>query len=165
MIFQERPSEREQQHAAEKGVLCFREETVVEVRSIPCERVQRQCESQLYIFEDIEAVIKMIVTGPSPTMRNVTRTHRVVLDWLFDRINLGPKIHIRYADTKRQLADTLNTCVHKHLKQHPVHWSASASSRESAAEPRGNVVLGKHRIHKYLTKDRNCDSCMRRSSQ
>ena len=66
-----------------------------------------QCKSQLYMFEDIEAVIKMIVTGPNPTMRNVTRSHRIALDWLFDRINLEPKIHIRYADTKRQLADTL----------------------------------------------------------
>ena len=30
-----------QQHAAEKGLLRFREETVVEVRSIPCERAQQ----------------------------------------------------------------------------------------------------------------------------
>ena len=47
-------------------------------------------ESQLYIFEDNEAVIKMIIKGRSPTMRHVCRTHRVALDWLFDRINLDP---------------------------------------------------------------------------
>ena len=40
----------------------------------------------------IEAVIKMIPKGRSPTMRHVSRTHRVALDWLFDRISLGPKI-------------------------------------------------------------------------
>ena len=40
-------------------------------------------------------------------MRHVSRTHRVVLDWLFDRINLDPKIHIKYTDTKNQLADIL----------------------------------------------------------
>ena len=40
-------------------------------------------------------------------MRHVSRTHRVALDWMFDRINLDPKIQIRYADTKHQLADTL----------------------------------------------------------
>ena len=40
-------------------------------------------ESQLYIFEDNEAVIKMIIKGRSPTMRHVSRTHRVALDWLF----------------------------------------------------------------------------------
>lgn len=42
VIPQERVSERVQQHAAEKGVPRFREETVVKVRSIPCERVQPQ---------------------------------------------------------------------------------------------------------------------------
>ena len=35
----------------------------------------------LYIFEDNEAVIKMIIKGRSPTMRHVSRTHRVALDW------------------------------------------------------------------------------------
>ena len=38
-----------------------------------------------------EAVIKMIIEGRSPTMRHVSRTHRVAPDWLFDRINLDPK--------------------------------------------------------------------------
>ena len=51
-----------------------------------------QGRSQLYIFEDNEAVIKMIIKGRSPTMRHVSRTHRVALAWLFDRINLDPKI-------------------------------------------------------------------------
>ena len=41
-------------------------------------------------------------------MRHVSRTHRVALDWLFDRINLDPKIHIKYIDTKNQLADNLS---------------------------------------------------------
>ena len=40
-------------------------------------------------------------------MRHDTRTHRVALDWLFDRINLDPKIQIKYIDTKNQLADIL----------------------------------------------------------
>ena len=81
-------------------------------------------EALLYVFEDNEAVIKMIIKGRSPTiledlilfckyegrsptMRHVTRTHRVALDWLFDRINLDPKIQIKYIDTKNQLADIL----------------------------------------------------------
>ena len=63
-------------------------------------------EALLYIFEDNEAVIKMIINGRSP-MRHVSRTHRVTLDWLFDRINLDPKIQIKYIDTKNQLADIL----------------------------------------------------------
>ena len=64
-------------------------------------------EALLYIFEDNEAVIKMIIKGRSLTMRHVSRTHRVALDWLFDRINLDPKIQIKYIDTKNQRADIL----------------------------------------------------------
>ena len=59
------------------------------------------------VFEDNEAVIKMIIKGRSPTMRHVSRTHRVALDWLFDRVNLDSKIQIKYIDTKNQLADML----------------------------------------------------------
>ena len=65
-------------------------------------------EALLNIFEDNEAVIKMIIKkGRSPTMRHVSRTHRVALDWLFDRIHLDPKIQIKCIDTKNQLADIL----------------------------------------------------------
>ena len=55
-------------------------------------------EALLCVFEDNEAVIKMIIKGRSPTMRHVSRTHRVALDWLFDRINLDSKIQIKYID-------------------------------------------------------------------
>ena len=64
-------------------------------------------EALLYVFEDNEAVIKMMMKGRSPTMRHVSRTHRVALNWLFDRINLDPKIQIKKIDTKNQLADML----------------------------------------------------------
>ena len=64
-------------------------------------------EALLYVFEDNEAVIKMIIKGSCPTMRHVSRTHRVALDWLFDRINLDTKTQIEYTDTKNQLADIL----------------------------------------------------------
>ena len=64
-------------------------------------------EALLYVFEDNEAAIKMTIKGRSPTMRRVSRTHRVALDWLLVRINLDPKIQIKYIDTKNQLADIL----------------------------------------------------------
>ena len=60
---------------------------------------------KLYVFGDNEAVIKMIIKGKSPTMKHVSRTHRVALDWLFGRINLDPKIQIKDIDTKNQLTD------------------------------------------------------------
>ena len=40
-------------------------------------------------------------------MRQASRTHRVALDWLFDRIKVDPKIQIKYTDTKNQFADIL----------------------------------------------------------
>ena len=58
-------------------------------------------EALLYIFEDNEAVIKMIMKKRSLAMRHVSRTHRVALGWLFDRISLDPKIQIKYIDTKK----------------------------------------------------------------
>ena len=48
-------------------------------------------EAMLYIIEDNEAVIKMIIKGRSPIVRHQSRTHKVALDWLFDRVNLDPK--------------------------------------------------------------------------
>ena len=63
-----------------------------------------QGEYQLHIFEDNEAVIKMIYEGRSPTMTHVSRTHRGALDWLLDMINLETKIQIKYVDTRNQLA-------------------------------------------------------------
>ena len=65
-------------------------------------------EALLYVFEDNGAVIKMIIKGRSPTMRHVSGARGVALDWLFDRINLDPKIQIKYIDTKNKLADIFN---------------------------------------------------------
>ena len=76
------------------------------IDSVPsCVQSSRQ-EAFLYVFDDNEAVIKMIIQGNKfSRMRHVARTHRVALDWLFDRINLDSRIQIKYIDTKNQLAD------------------------------------------------------------
>ena len=62
-------------------------------------------EAWLCFFEDNEAVIKMMIMGRSPTMRHVSRTHTVALDWLFGRINLDTKnpnqIHWHQKPTRR----------------------------------------------------------------
>ena len=64
------------------------------------DQVLSEKESQLYIFEDNEAVIKMIIKGRSPTMRHVSHTHRVAPDWFFGRINLDAKIQTKYVASK-----------------------------------------------------------------
>ena len=82
-------------------------DVIKDMESVPSNVHSARQEALLYVFEDSEAVIKMIIKGRSPTMRHVSRTHRVALDWLFDRINLDSKIQIKYIDTKNQLADML----------------------------------------------------------
>ena len=63
--------------------------------------------AELYVFEDNEAVIKMCIKGRSPTLRYVPRTHRVDLDWLFERIKYDPGVNLKYVGTGEQLADLL----------------------------------------------------------
>ena len=77
------------------------------IDSVPSNVQSSRQEALLYVFEDNEAVIKMIIKGRSLVMRHVSRTNRVALDWLFDRINLDREIQIKYIDTKNQLADIL----------------------------------------------------------
>ena len=84
-----------------------------DIDSVPSNVQSSHQEAVMYVFEDKEAVIKMIIKGRSPTMRHVSRTHRVALDWLFDRINLDPKIQIKYIDTKNP--------TRRHLKKREFH--------------------------------------------
>ena len=50
---------------------------------------------------------KMTKKSRSPNLRHDSRTHRVALDWLLDRVHLDPKIRIRFVVSKNQFADTL----------------------------------------------------------
>ena len=59
------------------------------VDHVPSSGTHSGSNAMLYVFEDIEAVIKMIIKGRSSTMRHVSRT---ALDRLFDRMNLDSKI-------------------------------------------------------------------------
>ena len=78
-----------------------------QVDHVPSSAQSSQGDSKLHMFEDNEAVIKMIMKERSPTMRRVATTHRVSLDWLFDRIHFDFKFKIRYVHTKNPLADIL----------------------------------------------------------
>ena len=80
---------------------------LINIDHVPSNGTHSGSNARLYVFEDNAAVNKMIIKGRSPTMRHVSRTHRVALDWLFDRIHLDSIIQIRYIDTKHQLADIL----------------------------------------------------------
>ena len=79
-----------------------------DIDSVPSNVQSTRQEALLYAFDDNEAVIKMIMKGRSPTKRHVSTTHRVALDWLFDRTNLDSKIQIKYIDTKNPTRRHLN---------------------------------------------------------
>ena len=51
-----------------------------DIDAVPSNVQSARQEALLYVFEDNEAVIKMIIKGRSPTMRHVFRTRRVALD-------------------------------------------------------------------------------------
>ena len=89
------------------NVISLKRDVMENIDCVPSNVQSSRQEALFYVFEDNEAVIKMIIKGRSPTVRHVSRTHRVPLDWLFDRINLDPKNQIKYIDTKNQLADIL----------------------------------------------------------
>ena len=63
--------------------------------------------TKLCLVEDSAAVIQMIDQGRSPNQTHVTRTHRVNLDWLFERIDLDQSLLIKCVRTYDQLADLL----------------------------------------------------------
>ena len=88
-------------------------DVVKDIDLVPSNVQSANREALLYVFEDNEAVIKMIIKGRSPTKRHVSRTHRVALDWLFDRIDLDSKIQIKYIDTKKPTS--------RHLDQREFH--------------------------------------------
>ena len=60
-------------------------------------------------------------------MRHLFRTHRVALDWMFDRINLDPKIQIKYIDTKHQLGDILTKGI-SHVTSGTIFFICSTSA-------------------------------------
>ena len=61
---------------------------------------------QFVSFEDDEETIKTIMKRRSMALRHVLRTHRVSIDWCFEVFS-DPDIHIRYVNTKEQIADMM----------------------------------------------------------
>ena len=82
-------------------------DVIQDIDTVPSNVQSASQDALLCVFTDNKVVIDMITKGRSPTMRHGSRIHRVVFDWLFDRIDLDPKIQIKYIDTKNQLADIL----------------------------------------------------------
>ena len=80
-------------------------QVLLNVDYVPCTLPPSLGTGRIVIFEDNDAVIKMIIKGRSPNMRHVPRTHRVDLDWLFERVRTDPGVFVRYVGTKEQIGD------------------------------------------------------------
>ena len=62
----------------------------------------------------MQSVINMIIQGRSPTVRHVSCTHRVALDWLFDRTNLDTMSQVTYDDRDNQLVGEFEHSCSEH---------------------------------------------------
>ena len=68
---------------------------------------------QMIIMEDNDAVIKMCLKVRAPTLRHVSRTHRIDVDLLLEQVHAIEGLCIKYINTKLQLADIFTTpCTH-----------------------------------------------------
>ena len=81
--------------------------TLSNIDYIPSSMAISERSAKLIVFEDNEAVLKMCVKGRVPTLRHVTRTHRVDLDWIIERLKTDSGISMKYVKTTEQMADML----------------------------------------------------------
>ena len=63
--------------------------------------------AKLRVIEDNDAMIRMMIKERSPQLRCVARTHRVDLDWFFERPHRDAGVFIQLVGTEEQLADIL----------------------------------------------------------
>ena len=99
------PTRETQPKSKRKGIRDF--DQLSDVDYVPTNTHSSEGESQLYIVEDNEAVIKLIFRGRSPTTRHVSGIHSGAFGSLYGRINFDSRILIKYVDIKNQFADIL----------------------------------------------------------
>ena len=71
--------------AGQEGPQVRRQMDPFDVDFVPPSILQPFGEAKMIVLEDNDAGIKMILKGHSPALRHVSRTHRIGLDWLFER--------------------------------------------------------------------------------
>ena len=77
----------------------------------------------------------MCLKGRSPTLRHISRTHRVDLDWLIERIKVDPGIRMKYVGTNQQMADMLTKAsftVQKWQAMLKLHQIGEFANKKSA---------------------------------
>ncbi len=59
---------------------------------------------------DNQTALRVVETGLAPTMRHATRTHRVNVGWLHERLQAG-QIRLQFVETQPQRADILTKVI------------------------------------------------------
>ena len=95
----------------------------------------------MFIFEDNEAVIKMCIKGRSPNLRDISRTHRLDLDRLIERIKIDPGVNLKFVGTDEQMADLL--------------------TKASFTIPKWNSLLNLHQIGNLRGEKRQPHACQK----
>ena len=88
-------------------------------------------ESQLYVFEDNEAVIKMAIRGRSPTMRCILLL--LPVSWLTDSLSPFLPSSGYFSVLPPRVADVFFFCALASSGLTATFWSSTSSSRHSRA--------------------------------
>ena len=95
---------RKANHASESAVRKYDTLSLEYVDYVPPSLPELHHDTKMIFMQDNDAVLKMVVKSRAPMLKHVARTHRIDLDWLFERISTDPCVFGRYIHTKLQLA-------------------------------------------------------------
>ena len=70
--------------------------------------------AKMIVLEDNDAVIATVKKGRSTTLRHCSRTQRIALDWLLERLREDNSMTLRYVKTGNQNADFLTKAAFPH---------------------------------------------------
>lgn len=130
-------------------------QALMQVDYVPCNVPKSRGSANLIVFEDNEAVIKMCIKGRSVLLRHVIRTHRVNLDWIFERMRTDPGMRMKYIRTIFQVADILTKGGFSADQWKTLCTLCSTSPSLNAQQPRPsltpqqNVMLMRDMSHEH----------------
>ena len=101
----EPPSSRARGHPSRQLTSKTSQTAQESIDYVPPNAQESSKRAHMFTFEDNEAVIKVIIKGKSPHMSHVLRTHRVNLDWLFEKNDLNSNMSVKYVHSNQQIAD------------------------------------------------------------
>ena len=105
----------------------------------------------LYVFEGKEAVIKMIIKRRRPPMRNVSRTHRVAVDWIWKSIEQHPRTVRRNKDFYSKKKLLRDECWRKMaFSRVEIWWSDGSNNGEICQWPATRFVAHSTRTDSLL---------------